>query len=153
MRPHAAAQHDRDGDAARAECYIGAPKRLPAIITYPGLNQDPIGFDELIGELFAGPLAVWGPSIGAARLRLDHALDAMAAASAEDARARVLAVARDNPRTRGTHAADPAASPHGSRRCRTRSGKASCPAVGSDLLGPLYTLLRQRSSSDANPSG
>ncbi|HEY1551144.1 MAG TPA: hypothetical protein VGG28_25115, partial [Kofleriaceae bacterium] len=85
--------------------YIGAPKRLPEIVTFPALNQSSIELDELVSELFTGPLAMWGPQLGSVRLRLESALEAMAAASADEARAKLLRrmveLARQNKRLQG----------------------------------------------------
>jgi hypothetical protein len=90
--------------------YIGRPKAMPTIVTFPGLNQDDISFDELVKELFDGPLALWGPQLGSPRMRLEHALEMMGRASFEDARDKLVDVmakmAHENPRLAGTHVDD-----------------------------------------------
>jgi hypothetical protein len=126
--------------------YIGRPKAMPKIVTFPGLNQDDISFDDLVKELFDGPLALWGPQLGSPRLRLEHALDAMANASFADVRDKLVdmmaKLAREHPRMKGTHVEDP----HEIARCLDElpdDERAELIAgVYSALLGPLYDLLR-----------
>lgn len=128
--------------------YIGIPKPLPEIVTLPGLNQDSIGLDQLVAEMFAGPLAVWAPEAGPVRMRLEHALDAMATATPEEARvrvlARMLAVAAQDPRLRGRPAADPAAITARTETLSTTEWAALTPCVDADLLDIPYALLREQ---------
>jgi hypothetical protein len=93
--------------------YIGRPTERPAVIVYPGLNQTPLALDQLVAQLFDGTLAMWGPMLGEMRARLTHALDAAAAATADDTRDRIVAtmvsIARKNPRLSDSRATDTAA--------------------------------------------
>lgn len=90
--------------------YMGRPHALPEIIRFPGFNQQSIAFDVLVGELFEGTLAIWGPQLGSIRRKLEAAVERMAHGTFSDARARIaerMAVIADrNARFRGTHAAD-----------------------------------------------
>src|SRR5262249_11667852 len=124
--------------------YIGAPKSLPAIATLPGLNQTSIDLDELVAELFAGPLALWAPEGASTSVRLEHALGAMARACAGESRERVLArmveLARTNPRTKGTAAADPAAIAGWFDALSADSRAELVPGNDLDLVSELYQL-------------
>lgn len=127
--------------------YIGRPKALPNIVTFPGLNQDDISLDELLKELFDGPLALWGPQLGSPRLRLEHALDAMAAATFADARPMLVdfmaKMARENPRTQGTHAEDPHEIGRWLDELSDEDRAELIPGVRYALVGELYGLLRE----------
>jgi hypothetical protein len=97
--------------------YIGRLRKMPAVVQFPALNQDSISFDELVAELFDGPLAVWGPQLGSTRKRLESALDAMSGASHDEAsRSRARTCARKE-HTRPT----PPRSRRGSTPCRPPS--------------------------------
>jgi hypothetical protein len=127
--------------------YIGRPKAMPNIVTFPGLNQDDISFDELVKELFDGPLALWGPQLGSPRMRLEVALETLASATFEDARDKLVDVmaklAHEVPRLRGTHVDDRHAIEKlvdalpDDERAEVLTG------VHGALLGPLYGLLRR----------
>jgi hypothetical protein len=128
--------------------YIGIPKPLPEIVTLPGLNQDLIGLDQLVAEMFAGPLAMWAPEAGPVRMRLEHALDAMAAITPEEARVRVLArmltAAARHPRFRGKPAADPAAITARAETLSATEWAALTPCVDADLLDVPYALWHEQ---------
>lgn len=128
--------------------YIGRPKAMPKIVTFPGLNQDDIGFDELVKELFDGPLAVWGPQLGPPRLRLESAIETMASASFADARDKLLGemtkIARTNPRLAGTHAEDPQVIAQHLDELSDDERAALIPGVRSSLVSVLYQLIADR---------
>ena len=125
--------------------YAGAARRMPSVIQFPEPESPCIGLDALVAQLFAGPLAVWGPQVGATRLRLVHALDAMASATLDEARARLgarmVALARDNRRTKGTCAEDPACIEAALVALSPSELAALVPAVTQDLLPLLYALV------------
>jgi hypothetical protein len=125
--------------------YIGAAKRMPSVIQFPEPEAPSISLDSLVNQLFDGPLAVWGPQLGAARLRLEHALDAMAVASLDDAREKLLArmtlLSRGNHRTKGTRAADPERIAAALAALPAAEIAALVPGITPDLLSVLYTLL------------
>lgn len=127
--------------------YIGRPKAMPKIVTFPGLNQDDISFDELVKELFDGPLALWGPQLGSTRMRLEHALEMMASASFEDARDKLVDVmakmAHDNPRLTGTHVADRDAIARYLDALPAEERAELIPGVRSALVGVLYDASRE----------
>jgi hypothetical protein len=128
--------------------YIGRPKAMPTIVTFPGLNQDDIGFDELVKELFDGPLALWGPQLGSTRMRLEHALETMASASFDDVRDKLVDVmtkmAHENPRTKGTHVDDRQAIARHLDALPEDERAELVPGVLSALMTSLYALLRQQ---------
>jgi hypothetical protein len=128
--------------------YIGRPKAMPKIVTFPGLNQDDISFDELVKELFEGPLALWGPQLGSPRLRLESALETMATASFADARDKLVDVmtklAHEVPRLRGTHVDDRHAIAKLVDALPDDDRAEVLTGVYAALLGPLYDLLRRR---------
>ncbi|MFN0246763.1 MAG: hypothetical protein ACKV2T_07625 [Kofleriaceae bacterium] len=125
--------------------YIGAARRMPSVIQFPEPEPVSIGLDALLNQLFSGPLAVWGPQLGSARLRLEHALDAMAGASLDEARekvaARMASLARENLRTRGTRAEDPERIAQALYSLPPDDVAALVPCVTHDLLSVLYGLL------------
>lgn len=98
-------------DALSTLRYIGRPHALPEIIRFPGFNQQSISIDVLVGELFEGTLAIWGPQLGSIRRKLEAAIESMAHGTFSDVRPRIaqrMAIIADrNARFRGTHAADP----------------------------------------------
>jgi hypothetical protein len=125
--------------------YVGAANRMPSVIQFPEPEPISIGLDALLNQLFSGPLTVWGPQLGSARLRLESSLDAMASASLDDARekiaTRMMSLARENRRTKGTRAEDPA---HIARALAALSADelaSLVPCVTHDLLSVLYGLL------------
>jgi hypothetical protein len=99
-------------DALATLRYIGRPHALPEVIRFPGFNQESISFDALVGELFEGTLAIWGPQLGPMRAKLESAIERMAHGTFSDARThiatRMAVLANRNARFRGTHAAEPA---------------------------------------------
>lgn len=126
--------------------YIGRPHALPEVIRFPGFNQQSISFDALVGELFEGTLAIWGPQLGPIRGKLESAIEGMAHGTFSDVRTKIadrMAVIADrNARFRGTHAAD---------RREILEWIDALPAdeqadlvAGSDraLVAPLFALLR-----------
>lgn len=125
--------------------YIGRPKALPKIVTFPGLNQDDISFDELVKEMFDGPLALWGPQLGSPRLRLEVALEAMANASFADVRDKLIDVmakiAREIPRLQGTHVEDPQEIARYLDELSDEDRAELIPGVRYALVEPLYRLL------------
>jgi len=132
--------------------FVGAAKRMPSVIQFPEPEPVSIGLDALVNQLFSGPLTIWGPQLGTARLRLEHALDAMSAASPDEARhrlaARMLTLARDNRRTRGTRAEDPERIAATLASLSIDELGALVPGVTPDLLSVLYTLV-----DDAHATG
>ena len=127
--------------------YIGRPKAMPNIVTFPGLNQDDISFDELVKEMFDGPLALWGPQLGSTRMRLEHALDTMATASFADVRSKLVDImaklAREIPRLRGTHVEGPQAIARHLDELADDDRAALIPGVRASLVTELYGLLRE----------
>jgi hypothetical protein len=127
--------------------YIGRPKANPTIVTFPGLNQDDISFDELVKELFDGPLAMWGPQLGSPRMRLEHALEMMASASFADARDKLVDVmakmAHENPRLAGTHVDDRQAIARHLDGLSDEERAELIPGVRHALVSLLYDLLRR----------
>lgn len=127
--------------------YIGRPKAMPTIVTFPGLNQDDISFDALVKELFDGPLALWGSQLGSPRMRLEHALEMMARASFEDARDKLVdamtKMAHENPRLTGTQVDDRQAIARHLDGLSDEERAELIPGVRSALIGPLYDLLRE----------
>ncbi len=123
--------------------YIGHPTELPAMIAFPGLGQPTLTLDQLVAELFAGPLEMWGPPLGSSRSRLEHALEQMATATPEDARGRLVermaAFARTNKRLRGSPADDPHAI---AAYLAAEDCTALIAGVSSDLLTALHQLAR-----------
>lgn len=134
--------------------FVGAAKRMPSMLQFPEPEPTAVGLDALVGQLFSGTLAVWGPTLGPARARLELALDAMAAVSLDEARdrlvARMVQLARENRRTKGTHAADPERIEAALAELPVAEQEALVPAVTADLLGLLYALLRR---ADAGAAG
>ncbi len=124
--------------------FVGATKRMPSVML-PAPEPVSVNLDALVNQLFAGPLTLWGPQVGAARLRLEHALDAMSRASLGEARdklaARMATLARENRRTKGTRAEDPARISSALSVLSDDALAALVPGVTTDLLALLYTLL------------
>lgn len=126
--------------------YVGASKRMPSVIQFPEPEQPSISLDALVNQLFAGPLTLWGPQLGPAKARLELALDAMAAASPADVRAKltvhVQKMARENFRTKDTPAADPRRVADAIAALSDAELAELVPGVTGDLLSVIYDILR-----------
>jgi hypothetical protein len=125
--------------------FVGAAKRMPSVIQFPEPEPASIGLDALVNQLFAGPLTMWGPQLGAARLRLEHAVEAMARASLDEARdklvARMATLARENRRTKGTRAEDVSRIASALGALSADELGALVPGITPDLLTVLYSLV------------
>jgi hypothetical protein len=138
--------------------YIGSSKRMPSVIQFPEPEQPSIGLDALVNQLFSGPLTVWGPQLGAARARLEVALDTMAKAPLDEVRARLAPHMTRLARERGSStparyrsadmaAIDPERISAALDALPDDKLEEIVPGISADLMAVVYSIVRKLESS------